>query len=294
MGYSFFKNLYVLFTRICSVLPDSIYLRIVYWIRMKQRLNLKNPQTFNEKLQWLKIHDPNRMKYVVMVDKVKARNYIADKIGAEYLIPLLGVYQKVDEINTDDLPDKFVVKCTHDSGSVIICQDRKEFDESKKKKLQKALKRKYYYANREYALKYAEPKIVIEQYMSNGNEGLYDYKFYCFNGKPKYLYVSGGLSDHTTAKISFYNIDLSDAPFQRSDYAHFDKIPYVPEKYNEMLDIARKLSENIPFVRVDLYEVNGSIYFSELTFYPCNGMMPFEPKEWDEILGREIDITGLL
>lgn len=287
------KNLYILFTRVCSILPDSVYLRITYLIRMKKRLHLKNPQGFNEKLQWLKIHDPQRSQYTTMVDKFKARDYITKKIGSQYLIPLLGIYNSVEEINVADLPEQFVVKCTHDSGSVVICRSKKEFDEHKRKQLQRALKRKFYYASREYALKYAEPKIIIERYMSNGNEGLFDYKFYCFHGEPKYLYVSGGLVDHSTARISFYNIDLSDAPFQRGDYLHFDKIPYVPPKYDEMLEVARKLSEGIPFVRVDLYEIEGQVYFSELTFYPCNGMMPFQPEEWDEILGREIDITSI-
>lgn len=287
------KNLYVLFTRICSVLPDSIYLKIIYLIRMKKWLNLKNPQGFNEKLQWLKIHDPQRTKYAVMVDKAKVRNYITEKIGVQYLIPLVGIYNNVEEINAEDLPEQFVVKCTHDSGSVVICHNRKEFDKNKKRQLRKALKRKYYYASREYALKFAEPKIIIEKYMSNGNDGLLDYKFYCFRGEPRYLYISGGLTDHSTARISFYNIDLSDAPFQRSDYLHFDQIPYIPKKYDEMLNIARTLSKDIPFVRVDLYEIEGQVYFSELTFYPCNGMMPFDPPEWDEILGKEIDITNI-
>ena len=123
--------------------------------------------------------------------------------------------------------------------------------------------------------------------------GLLDYKFYCFNGEPKYLYISGGMTDHVTARISFYNIDLSEAPFQRGDYSHFEKIPYVPQKYDEMLDIARKLSENIPFVRVDLYEIEGKVYFSELTFYPCNGMMPFEPKEWDRKLGDLVKLPSV-
>ena len=256
-------------------------------------LDLENPQTFNEKLQWLKIHDPQRRQYAVMVDKLKARDYISEKIGSQYLIPLLGVYNNVNEIDVENLPEQFVIKCTHDSGSVIICHNKQELDESRKKQLKKALKRKFYYASREYALRFAEPKIIIEKYMSNGKDGLYDYKFYCFHGQPRYLYVSGGLTDHSTARISFYNIDLTDAPFQRGDYLHFDKIPYIPKKYNEMLDIARKLSKNIPFVRVDLYEIEGSVYFSELTFYPCNGMMPFEPEEWDKILGRELDITNI-
>lgn len=287
----FFKKIYILFTRVCSILPDSVYLRIAYLIRMKKWLNLKNPQSFNEKLQWLKLYDPHRSQYTVMVDKAKARDYITEKIGSQYLIPLLGrgIYNSAEEIDVDDLPEQFVVKCTHDSGSVVICHSKKEFDEHKRKQLQKALKRKYYYASREYALKFAEPKIIIEKYMSNGDHGLYNYKFLCFHGEPRYLCVV----NHSLARLSFYNIDLSDAPFRRSHYLRFDKIPYIPEKYNEMLEIARKLSKDIPFVRVDLYEVEGQIYFSELTFYPANGMTPFEPEEWDEILGKEIDITSI-
>lgn len=294
MKISFFKNLYILFTRMCSVLPDSIYLRLIYFIRMKRPLHLKHPRSFNEKLQWLKLHDPQRLQYIPMVDKAKVRDYISEKIGSQFLVPLLGIYDSVEQIDLSVLPEQFVVKCTHDSGSVIVCHNKREFDESKKTQLRRALQRKYYYASREYALKFAEPKIIIEKYLSNeGEDGLLDYKFYCFYGEPKYLYVSGGLQDHSKAKISFYNIDLSDAPFQRNDYLQFEEIPYVPKRYDEMLEIARKLSAGIPFVRVDLYEVEEKIYFSELTFYPCNGMMPFKPKEWDNILGKELDLVNL-
>lgn len=293
MQIPLFKKLYILFTNICSILPDEIYLKIVYKIRTGKRLNLKNPITFNEKIQWLKLHNRNK-SYSIMVDKYKVRKYIADKVGEKYLIPLLGVYNNANDINIDLLPDKFVIKCTHDSGSVILCQNKQAFTSKVRKKINQALKRKYYYASREYPYKHVKPRIIVEKMMQNHeNNGLIDFKFYCFHGEPKFLYVSGGLDNHTSARISFYNLDLTEAPFQRSDYKHFSKIPQIPVNYEKMIEIARILSKDIPFVRIDLYEIDGAIYFSEITFSPCGGMMPFEPEEYDTILGKYIDLKKL-
>ena len=284
------KAIYIGITNICSIIPDRVYLKILYRLRTGQKLHLNPPITFNEKIQWLKIND-NDENHSKMVDKYAVREYISEKLGEDYLIPLIGVYDNANDIDIEQLPKEFVIKCTHDSGSVFLCKKHEDFSPKIRNSFNKALKRKYYYASRENLYKGVTPKLVIEEMMHNSDgKGLTDYKFYCFDGEPRFLYVSAGLEDHTKAKISFYNIDLSDAPFQRSDYAHFDKIPNIPKCYDEMIMVAKKLSEGIPFVRVDLYEINEQVYFSELTFSPCSGMMPFEPKEYDKKLGEMIKI----
>lgn len=164
-----------------------------------------------------------------------------------------------------------------------------------KRRINNALKRKYYLASREYYYKSVTPRIVIEEMMFNEDgRGLTDYKFYCFHGEPRFLYVSSGMDDHSQARISFYNMDWSDAAFQRKDYKHFEKAPKIPVNYKKMIDICKILSKEFPFVRVDLYEINEKIYFSEMTFSPCGGMMPFDPEEYDEILGSYINLKDLV
>lgn len=291
-GIPFIKKLYILFVSLCSMMPDEMYLRMIYRIRTGKKLNLKNPRSFNEKIQWLKLHGDNASK-TVLVDKYSVRQYIASKIGEEYLIPLLGIYNNAEEINVEQLPKEFVIKCTHDSGSVILYRGGGITPELKKQ-LNRALKRKYYLASREYYYKGVRPRIIIEKMMKNEDgSGLIDYKFYCFHGEPKFLYVSSDLHDHSQAHISFYNMDLSDAAFQRKDYKHFDHLPKIPKNYDKMVKMAKDLSKDFPFVRVDLYEINEKIYFSEMTFSPCGGMMPFEPQQYDEILGSYINLNDL-
>lgn len=267
-------------------MDDEKYLKFMYWCFTNEHIDLKNPKTFNEKLQWLKLHD-RKPEYTKMVDKYEAKKYVSEKIGEEYIIPTLGVYDSFDEIDFDSLPNQFVIKCTHDSGGLVIVKDKASFDiEKARRKIEKSLKQRYYYFSREWSYKDVVPRIIVEKFMdSNTDEGLVDYKFYCFNGKVKCLYVSEGLEDHSTAKISFLTTDWEFAPFKRSDFRAFDALPPKPKHFDEMIVLAEKLSAGHSFLRVDLYENNDKIYFSELTFYPCAGMMPFEPKEWDRILG---------
>lgn len=281
------------FVNACSIMPDKPYLCLMYRLRTGQRLHIKHPVTFNEKIQKLKL-DSKHKNYYQYVDKLMAREFVADTIGDEHLVPLYGAYDEVEDIDLEVLPDEFVVKCTHDSGSVVVCNSKDELAENEKR-LKKALKRKYYYASRDYSYKGTKPKIIIEKKLDNGNnEGLVDYKFYCFYGKPRYLYISKGLQDHSTARISFYNLDFTVAPFHRSDYKPLEDIPSKPKHYDEMLRIAEKLAspkgEALPFVRIDLYEVEDTVYFSEMTFAPCGGYMPFEPKEYDRKLGDMLPI----
>lgn len=273
-----------------NLLSDKIYLKWMYWATFNKKLNLKNPKTFNEKLQWLKLFD-RKDEYTKMSDKYLVRDYIKETIGEEYLIPCLGVYENFDEIPFDSLPNQFVIKCNHDSGGVIICKDKNTFDfELAKRKINMCLKKNYYYGGREWPYKNIQPRIIIEKYMCENNESMIDYKFFCMNGEPRFLYVSQGLENHATAQISFLTMDYKLAPFKRKDYRGFDEIPKKPFMYEKMQELAMILSKNIPFVRVDFYEINKKIYFGELTFYPCSGCIPFDPEEYDEILGKELII----
>ncbi len=272
-------------------LPDKLYIRICYLAKFHRRCHLRHPQTFNEKLQWLKIYDRKPI-YTTMVDKYAAKKYVADRIGEQYIIPTLGVWDNFDDIDLNALPNQFVLKCTHDSEGIVICRDKSLFDsEAAKKKLSEHLKRNYFWVGREWPYKDVPPRIIAEQYLEDEEAGktdteLIDYKFYCFGGEPKYLYISQGLENHATASISFLTMDWEFAPFGRSDYKPFTELPEKPKHYEDMIRLARDLSAGYAFLRVDLYEVNQRVYFSELTFTPCGGMMPFEPAEWDRTFGN--------
>lgn len=268
-------------------MSDEKFVKIKFREETGLRLNLGDPQTFNEKLQWLKLYDRNPL-YTKMVDKIGAKEYVAEKIGSEYIIPTIGVYDNFDDIDFEKLPDKFVIKCSHDSGGLVVCRDKSKLDvKAAKDKINRCLKKNFYYQSREWPYKNVKPRILIEKYMSDKKQKeLVDYKFYCFNGEPKYLYVSEGLENHETAKIEFFDMNFKSAPFSRDDYAIFKIKPKKPKTFGQMKEIAKKLSKGIPFVRVDLYEINGKIYFGELTFTPCGGYMPFNPKEWDRKLGQ--------
>jgi hypothetical protein len=274
------------------VVPDKLYLTLYYFAKFKRILNLKNPKTFNEKLQWLKLFD-RRDIYTTMVDKYEAKKYVGEIIGEGYVIPTIGVWECVDDIDVSSLPNQFVLKCTHDSGGLVVCRDKSTLDwEKAKKTLAKSLNHQYYYEAREWPYKNVKPRIIAEAYMSDNEQknGLIDYKFYCFGGVPKFLYISQGLEDHSTASISFLNLDWTFAPFRRMDYRPFNQLPKKPFNYKKMLEIARTLSAGEPFLRVDLYEINGKVYFSELTFTPGGGMMAFHPSQWDVTLGSWIKL----
>ena len=273
-------------------MPDEPYLQLQYWARLNRRLNLKNPQTYNEKLQWLKLHD-RKPEYSRMVDKYEVKKYVSDRIGEEYIIPNLGVWERFEDIDFEALPDQFVLKCTHDSGGLVIVREKAKLDvAAAKAKIEGSLKQQYYLQGREWPYKNVKPRIIAEKYMENQNSrSLCDYKFYCFNGEPKYLYISEGLEDHETAKISFLTLDWAFAEFNRSDFRPFEELPPKPQSFDRMVELARKLSAGNAFLRVDLYEVRGQIYFSELTFTPCGGYMPFVPESWDLKLGELIDLS---
>ena len=274
-----------------NILSDKCYLKMAFKATFGRKLNLKEPKTFNEKLQWLKLYD-RKAEYTTYVDKYKVREYIAEKLGEEYLIPLLGVWDNPDDIDFDALPDQFVLKCNHNSGTgMCICTDKSKLNITKvKKELKKGLKENYYFRGREWPYKNVERKITCEKFLKSGEGGLIDYKFYCFNGEPKFLYVSQGLDNHATANISFLTMDWQFADFKRNDYNVFNELPKKPKNFDKMVEIAKILSKDVPFLRVDLYEVNDKVYFSELTFFPGSGFTKLEPEEWDYKFGSWIDL----
>ncbi len=295
--YAFFSSRGIL-----NWLPDKYYLKLSYRMNMHKKLNLKNPKSFNEKLQWIKLYDRNP-EYSRIVDKYEVKKYVAETIGEEYIIPTLGVWDKFDDINFDELPNEFVLKCTHDSGGLVICRNKADFDmQSARNKIDRSLKRNYFYHGREWPYKNVKPRIIAEVYMDDflPNEkgygkGLTDYKFFTFNGITKMLYISHGLEDHSTAKISFFDLNGELMPFKRVDYAGFEHKINMPANIEKMIELSNYLSQKIaaPFLRVDLYEISGKIYFSELTFSPCGGNIPFDPPEWDEKLGEWVNIKML-
>ena len=269
---------------------DQTYLKKLFKIILGYDINLDHPQTFNEKLQWLKLYD-RKPSYSMMVDKYAVKEYVANLIGKEYVIPTIGVWNNVNEIDFDSLPDQFVLKSTHDSHSIVICRDKKKLDiPSAKKKLSKALHRNYYYGFREWPYKNVPPRIIAERYIEEaGSDELKDYKIMCFNGKVKCSFVCSERFSEDGLKVTFFDRDWNVMPFER----HYpkSKIPIdKPLNYNKMIELAEVLSKDIPFVRVDFYEVSGKVYFGELTFFPGSGFEEFEPFEWDRTLGSWIEL----
>ena len=274
-------------------IPDKLYLRLMYRLRMGKKLNLKNPKTFNEKLQWLKLYD-RKPEYTIMVDKYKVREYISKKIGEQYLIPLIGVWNSPDEIDFNALPDQFAMKCNHNSGlGMCICTDKSKLDVKKvKKDLKRGLKQDYYLTGREWPYKDVPRKIVAEKFLKGDTGGLTDYKIHCFNGVPKFVLVCRDRFSESGLTEDFYTPEWELMPVKRPSIPNAKTPLPKPEKLDEMLALAAKLSENIPFLRVDFYYVEGKIYFSELTFFPASGFAPFEPEEWDRTFGDWLELPS--
>lgn len=273
-------------------LSDRDYLELYYENKFGYRPDLENPKTFNEKIQWMKLYY-RRPELPGFVDKAEAKERVAKIIGEEYIIPTIGVYDNFDEIDFGRLPNQFVIKCTHDCASVIICRDKTKFNiEEARKKINKALKVKYYgKAAREWVYSQIKPRIIIEKFMKNeGTDDIVDYKFFCFNGEPKIMYISSGLEDHATASISFADMDYNLLDIERADYRALDELPPKPKSFEKMKELARKLSAGFPQVRADFYEINGKPYFGELTFYTCGGMVRWKNHEYDERLGAMIEL----
>lgn len=281
-----------LLTRTAVIWPDKLYLQLRFYFEMGQKLNVKSPKTFNEKLQWLKLYN-RKPEYTTMVDKYAVKQYVADKIGEEYIIPTLGIWTRVEEIDWESLPNQFVLKTTHGGGSggVVICKDKAKFDKIEAcRKLQRSLNSDIYRNYREWPYKNVTRRIIAEHFMvdESGLE-LKDYKFFCFNGRvecfkvdfDRFISHKANYYDRNANLLSFYELVCP------SDYS---KVFEKPQNFDKMIELAEKLAKNIPFVRMDLYNINGNIYFGEITFFPASGMGKFKPEEWDEKLGDMIKL----
>lgn len=269
---------------------DREFLEHIYKVKFNRPLNLENPQTFNEKIQWLKLYD-RRPEYTVMVDKDAAKRYVAEKIGPEHIIPTLGVWERAEDIDFDSLPKQFVLKSTHDSHHVVICKDKSTLNrDDARRQMKQALETDYYLKTQEWPYKHVPRRVIAEVYMDDGDDQLTDYKIHCFGGEPKLVEVirdryspEGVITDHYTPE--WEKLDISRASFGRAGAS----IPRPPEM-DDMLRLARVLSAGIPYIRTDFYLVNHRIYFGELTFFHASGMRPFNPEKWDEILGSWITL----
>ena len=271
-------------------LDDKTFLKKIFRARLGYPLNLEDPKTFNEKIQWLKLYD-RRPEYTMMVDKHAVKQYVGSVIGEDYLIPTLGVWDSVEDIDFDSLPDQFVLKCTHDSGSIVICRDKKAFDiEKAKAQLNQYMKRDYYLVWREWPYKNVKHRIIAEKYLADSSGELRDYKFFTFNGKVKILLlVTDRNNPSSETKYDFYDTNFKHLNLS-SGYPQANLKLERSETFDEMIRLAEKLSENIPHLRVDFYNVNGKVYFGELTFYRMAGLAPFDPPEWDSIWGEWITL----
>lgn len=270
-----------------QLLPDELYLKMLYRHKIGQTLNLTNPLTFNEKIQWLKLYD-RQNKYSIMADKFAVKSYANLILGEDFTIPTIGVYVNFNDIMFDKLPNSFVLKCTHDWNSVILCNNKQELDIVKaKKRLCKALKRNHYYRSLEWAYKNILPRIIIEPFLSDatGNPPI-DYRVYCFNGEPHIIHLT--VNKFNDRKVVFLNTNWELIPLERAGLTKYVKYIEKPRLLNKMLDIASKLSKDIPFLRVDFYIVREQLYLGECTFYPGEGFREFYPYEWNVKLGKMI------
>lgn len=271
-------------------MSDDEYLKKAFRYRMGCELNLETPKTFNEKLQWLKLYD-RRPEYTAMVDKYEMKTYITEHIGEQYIIPTLGIWNHFDEIDFNSLPNQFVLKCTHDSGGLSICKDKTKWNKTTaKEKLEKSLKQNYYYWGREWPYKNVKPRILAEKFMSNYGKDLIDFKVHNFNGEPKVILICAERFSDEQYTQDFFDCDWNHLPVKRPKAPNAVIKIQKPVCLQEMLDISRSLSKNIPFLRTDFYIIEGRLYIGELTFSPASGFVPFEPESFDYELGSYLTL----
>jgi hypothetical protein len=289
LKYAIGGRLFLLWLRIGRFIPsDKLYLKVFYRLSMHERLDLKNPKTYTQKIQWLKLNNTDPA-FSRMVDKYQVREIIREKLGEEYLIPLLGVWHSFDEIDFDKLPEQFVLKTTHDSGTIIICKDKVSLDRAYAKKgLTKALRANYFYKSREYPYKNAIPRIIAETYMCDEKQtALTDYKFFCFNGKPEFVQIT--VNNDGIKNSGYYNMSFETIPFNTGNALPQIAMP-KPQNFDEMIKISELLSQDLLHIRIDLYNVNTKIYFGEFTFHNAGGIIHFDPPEWNKIIGDKLQI----
>ena len=272
-------------------MPDEEYLKRRFHARMGYSLDLSHPQTYNEKLQWLKLYD-RKPNYTKMVDKLEAKEYVSSIIGEEYIIPTLGVWDRFEDIDFDSLPNQFVLKCTHDSGGIVICRDKRVLNKAAAaRKIKKSLRNSFYWIGREWPYKDVKPRIIAEKYMEDDETSeLRDYKFFTFNGKAKALYIATDRQlEGVETKFDFFDMDYHHLPFTNG-HPNAPKLPDKPKKFDEMRKLAELLGSGMPQLRVDFYEANGRVFFGELTFFHMSGLVPFNPNEWDKTFGAWIEL----
>lgn len=278
---------------VAPVLSDRVFIKLMFYHRVGYWCDLQNPQTFCEKIQWLKLNN-QRPDFTKLVDKVDSKGFVERIVGKEYIIPTLGVWDHFDDIDFSKLPDGFILKCAHDSSKGVVVKDKTQIDiTSLKQRMEHFQKRSYFMHNREYPYKDVPHRLIAEQFMVNGTDKeLKDYKFFCFNGKAEYCQL---IADRTTDEtIDFYDRSWNHQEFiGLNPNVHHALISEIkPVNYQEMLEVADKLATaiNHPFVRIDLYNVNGKVYFGEITFFPAGGYGTFRPKVWDSKLGQMINL----
>lgn len=271
-------------------LSDRCYIERYFYLKTGYSLNLDSPKTFNEKLQWLKFNDRNP-HYTEMVDKFAVKKYVASVIGEEYVIPTIAVFDNPDEIDYGLLPDRFVLKCTHDSGGIVICKDKASLDKTAAtKKLKAGWSRNYYRFSLEFPYKDVKPRIIAEEFLTNEGSDLCDFKVHCFNGVPKLVlvckdrYSKGGLTE------DFFTEKWEHLDVKRPTHPNSTETILKPAQLDEMLYLSRQLAKGIPFVRVDWYISNDRLYFGELTFFPASGMTSFVPKSFDDLFGSWLEL----
>lgn len=282
-----------LLCRTARIWPDKLYLQLRFFFEMGSILNLKKPKTFNEKLQWLKLY--NRCpEYTTMVDKYAVKQYVANKIGEKYIIETLGIWNCVEDIDLDSLPNQFVLKTTHGGGGggVVICKDKSSFDmEAAKCKLRQSLNCDIYELFREWPYKDVPKRIIAERFMSNKGKDLEDYKIHCFNGEPKFILVCKNRYGNEAMIDDFYTPKWELMDVRRPGHPNSKEPLKKPEQLEYMFKLAEVLSKDIPFLRVDFYIIENKIYFGELTFFPASGLSKFEPKEWDKTFGNYLNLN---
>lgn len=284
------------------LIPDSLYLKYSFKKLMGNPLNLRNPKTFNEKLQWLKLYNRNPL-YTTLVDKYAVKKWVAEKIGEQYVIPTLGVWDWFEDIDFGELPNQFVLKCTHDSGGLVIVNDKSKLNiEAARKKITDSLNRNFFWQSREWPYKNVPPRIIAEKYMEDSVDGeiwpktaktrletaIRDFKFFCFHGVPKIMYVSRDKAEEPTT--DFFDMDFNHLDMRMRD-PNSKTLPDKPLNFELMKSLAATLSKGMPHVRADFYEIHGQVYFGEMTFFHNGGFSHIYPRKWESELGEWIDLS---
>lgn len=273
------------------LLSDKLFITYDYWRVFRKRPNLKQPGSYSEKLQWLKLYDRNPL-YKTLADKLSARQYISDEFGCEYLFPVIGVYESFDQIDFALLPDEFVLKPNHASGEIFICTDKATINHRKlKKEIDGWLKRDYYYAHREWQYKGIERRIICEKLMIDEITGVpWNYKFFCFNGKPEFLVITTGQGRDRPQNYYDMNLNPINVWNSKRSISNLQK----PDKYDEMVDLVCRIVKHFVHIRMDMYLISGQIYIGEFTLYNLSGLKRWEPNEFDYELGRMLDLKEWL